>query len=265
MLSPISSASTLSARFQLNRNLSDLFETTKRLSTGKRINSGKDDPAGLISSEQLKAEIKALEAQTRSLRRADSNVRISEGHASQLSSLFGDLDALVIASANTAGMSDEEIAANQMQIDSTVESIRRFGGDAVNSLGGFNMPHGGNEAAASAINGAIATALSVQSGGANDLASGNFEAASTALRAAMTSVATVRGQLGSFQKNNIGPQVRSNQITIENLTASRSRIVDADFAVETSKLNRLTVLVAAGFKTLKIAQLQGNSILDLLA
>ena len=81
----------------------------------------------------------------------------------------------------------------------------------------------------------------------------------------MTSVATVRGQLGSFQKDIIGPQFRSNQITIENLTAGRSRIVDADFAVETSKLNRLTVLVAAGAKTLKIAQQQGNSILDLLA
>ena len=133
MLSPISSASTLSARFQLDRNQRNLFLTTQRLATGKKINSGRDDPAGLISSERLKAEIKALEMETRSLRRADTRVRITEGHASQVSSLFRDLDALVIASANTAGMSREEIAANQMQIDSTVESIRRFGGDAVNS------------------------------------------------------------------------------------------------------------------------------------
>ena len=127
------------------------------------------------------------------------------------------------------------------------------------------MSNGGNASAESALNGAIATAMSVQSGGTNDLASGNYEAASTALRGAMTSVATVRGNLGSYQKYNIGPQIRSNQIAVENLTDSRSRIVDADFAVETSKANRLTVLVTAGTKTLQIAQQQGRSILDLLA
>ena len=265
MISPISSSSTLSARFQLNRNQNSLFETIKRLATGKKINSGKDDPAGLISSEQLKAAIARLEVETRSLRRANSNVRISEGHGSQLSTLLGELDRLVIASANTAGMSDGEIAANQMQIDNTVESIRRFGGDAVNSLGGFNMPNGGNAAAASAINAAVGAALSLQSGGANDLASGNFEAASTAIKAAMTSVATVRGQLGSYQKYNIGPQIRSNQIAVENLTASRSIIVDADFALETSKLSKQKALIAAGIKTLQIAQQQGKSILDFFA
>lgn len=265
MLSPISSASTLSARFQLNRNFLKLFETTTRLSTGKKINAGRDDPAGMISSERLKAEIKKLEAESRSLRRAESNVRISEGHASQLSSLFSELDGLVIASANTAGMSDDEIAANQMQVDSIVDSIRRFGGDTIDSLENFNMPDGGNADAASAISEAMAAAASVQSGGENDLASGNFEAASTAMRGAMTGVATMRGELGGFQKYNINTQISSNQVTIENLIASRSRIVDADFAVETSNLIKQTVLIKAGTRTLQIAQHQGRSILDLFA
>ncbi|MCH7925340.1 MAG: flagellin, partial [Planctomycetes bacterium] len=65
MISPISNVRTLSALHQLNRNQNFLFETMKRLATGRRINSGKDDPAGLISSERLAAEIRALEAESR--------------------------------------------------------------------------------------------------------------------------------------------------------------------------------------------------------
>ena len=265
MISPISSSSTLSARFQLNQNQNALAQTLKRLATGRKINSGRDDPAGLISSEQLKAEIRALEAATKSLHRADSNVRIAEGNASQLSTLFQDLNSLVVAGANQGAMSDEEIAANQMQIDSTVESIQRFAGDAFASLSGFNIPDGGNAGVEALYNDALAAAASVRTGGANALSTGNFEAAQTAVQDAALAVATARGRLGAYQRNSIGPQIRSGQIAIENLTASRSRIVDADYAVETSKLAQQQVLVAAGMQTLKIIQQQAGSILDLLA
>ena len=161
MLSPLSTSGTLSNLFQLDHNQRSLLEVSKRLATGRKINSGKDDPAGLISSEQLAAEIKSLEAQTRSLQRVDSNAYIAEGHASELSSLYRDLNGLVVASANQAGMSDAEIAANQMQIDSTVASIRRFSGDATTALDGVNLPDGGNAEVETLYNNALATAASV--------------------------------------------------------------------------------------------------------
>lgn len=265
MISPISTSATLSARNHLNRNQQSLADVARRLATGRRINTGKDDPAGLIASERLAAGIKALEAETKALQRVDSNARIAEGHAAELSTLFSDLNVLVISSANQAGMSSAEIAANQMQIDSTVASIQRFAGNAVGALDGVSLPGDGNADVAALYNGAVAAAMSVQSGGANDLSSGNFEAASAAISQAATDIATARGHVGSYQKDVIGPQVRSNQVSIENLTASRSRIVDTDYALEMSNYIRDQVLVKAGIMVLKIAQQQAATVLDLLA
>ncbi len=265
MISPLSQSNTLAAGFALNRTQNSLQDIFKRLASGRKINAGKDDPAGLISSEQLSAELKVLEAETRSLQRANASANIAEGHASQLSSLYSDLNVLVVASANQAGMSDEEIAANQMQIDNTVASIERISGDAISSLDRINIPDGGNAKATTSYNTALAAAASVRSGGANDLASGNFEAAQTALKGAIIEVATARGRIGGFQKDVVGPQISSNQVTIENITEARSRIVDTDFAVEASKLARAKVLQAAGISVLKISQRQAASILDLLS
>ena len=265
MLSPLSTSGTLSILSQLDRNQRSLNESFKRLATGRRINSGKDDPAGLISSEQLAAEIRSLEAQTRSLRRVESNAYIAEGHASELSSLYRDLNGLVVASANQAGMSDAEIAATQMQIDSTVASIRRFTGDATTAMNGVNLPNGGNAEVQTLYNNALATAASVQSGGANDLSSGNFEAAQAALQQAGVDIATARGRVGAYQKNVIGPQIRSNQVAYENLSESRSRIADTDYALEMSNLGRAKVLTSAGMKLLKISQQQAKTVLSLLS
>ncbi len=265
MLSPLSSSSTLSAQMRLNRNQSSLMEISQRLATGRRINSGKDNPAGLISSEQLAAEIKSLEAESRAVQRTDANANIAEGHAAQLSSLFQDLNTLVVASANEAGLSDAEIAANQMQIDNTVASIRRFAGDATRSLEGIDIPNGGNAEVAASYEGALAAAASVRSGGANDLSSGNFEAAQTALQGAVEGMATARGRVGSYQGDVIQPQIRSNQIAIENLTESRSRIIDSDYAEEMSNFVRAKILTSAGVKLLKISQQQARSVLSLLS
>ncbi len=255
----------MGARFALARTQNSLQDIFKRLATGRKINSGKDDPAGLISSEQLSAELKMLEAETRGLQRANASANIAEGHASQLSSLYIDLNVLVVASANQAGMSNEEIAANQMQIDNIVGNIERISGDSITSLEKINIPNGGNAKATTSYSTALAAAVSVRSGGVNDLSSGNFEAAQTALRGAIIEVAAARGRIGGFQKDVVAPQIISNRIAIENLSESRSRIVDTDFAVETSKLARAKVLQAAGISVLKISQRQAASILDLLS
>ncbi len=265
MVTPIATTSVLMARHALSRNQAGLFRTTTRLATGRRINAGKDDPAGLISSERLAAELKALEAETRSLRRADAFANISEGHTSQLSTLMGELNGLLVASANQAGLSDAEIQANQMQIDNIVTNIERVRNDAVASLGGFNMPDSGSTEIENLISGAASAVSSLRSGGGNSLASGNFEAAQTAINSAISDVATARGRIGTYQKYTVEPSIRSNQIAFENLSESRSRIADTDFAVETSNLTRFTILSEMSVQVLKIAQQQGKSVLSLLS
>lgn len=265
MITPLHNSGVLSARFALQRSQGELDNVFKRLSTGKRINSGKDDPAGLIAAERLAMELKALEAESRALSRQDANANITDGHMSQLSSMMSELNGLVVASANTAGMSDAEIQANQMQIDSLASSIQRFTGDAVKSLDGVDLPDGGNAEVAALLNGASAAVASLVSGGSNSLASGNFEAAQAAIKGAISDMATARGTVGAYQKNTIGPRLNANQVAFENLAESKSRILDADFAVETSNLSRLKILTTSGMKVLKIAQQQSERVLGLLS
>lgn len=262
---PLSNPAALSARLALNRNQADLCTVLQRLATGNRINAGRDDPAGLIASERLAAEIRALEAEDRSLRRAEANARIADGYTSQVSSLMQDLNGLVVSSANTAGMSAAEIEANQLQIDGIVAGIRRFTSDAVSSLDGFNMPDGGNTEVASLLNRASAAAASVATGGANSLSGGDFEAAQQAISGAILDVATARGRIGAYQQCTVTPRLNANGITLENLTGARSRISDADFAIETSNLTRARVLTAANVAVLRIAQQLPHSVLSLLS
>lgn len=265
MLRRVSEASTLSVQFTLNRNLSTLFEVFKRLATGRRINSGGDDPAGLIASERLAAGLKAFEAESRALRRADSNACIAEGHAAQLSSLLGDLNGLAVASANQAGMTDEEIAANQMQIDNTVASMQRIYGDALGSLGEISLSSGANSDVGVLYGNAFSAAQSLTTGGANDLASGNFHTAQAALSRAIMDVAMARGWIGGYQKDVLGPQLRSNEIAFVNLSESRSRIADTDYAEEVSSLTRAQVLADTGVAMLKIVPRQPRAALGLLS
>ncbi len=265
MIASLPNSSVLLARFALDRSRNDLNATLQRLATGRKINSGRDDPAGLISSEHISAELRALEAETRALQRQDSNARIAEGHTSQLSTLLGELNGLVVASANTAGLSDAEVQANQTQIDSIISSIGRVSGDAASSLQGINVPDGGSAEIEGLISGVQTAVSSITSGGTNDLASGNLEAAQAAVKSAIADVATARGQIGSFQKYTVQTRLNSNMVAIENLSESRSRIADADYAVEMSNLTRSQILTTSGIKVLKIAQQQPRSVLALLS
>ncbi|MCH8805901.1 MAG: flagellin [Planctomycetes bacterium] len=97
-----------------------------RLSTGLRINSGKDDPAGLIASENLRAEKVALGAALTNISRADNVLAVAEGGLVEINNLLTELEDLVDRSANEAGISVKERSANQLQIDSILGSINRI-------------------------------------------------------------------------------------------------------------------------------------------
>ncbi len=114
------------ARRNLSENNKGLNTTLERLSTGLRINRGKDDPAGLIASENLRAEKSSLTAAIANAERADQFANIAEGGLSEISNLLTDLRGLVTASANTSGISAEEKSANQLQIDSILQTVDRL-------------------------------------------------------------------------------------------------------------------------------------------
>ncbi|MDR3110260.1 MAG: hypothetical protein LBU65_11335, partial [Planctomycetaceae bacterium] len=121
-----SNVSALGAQVQLQRNMSDLSEVLTRLSTGLRINSGKDDPAGLISSELLKSDITATNMAVKNTQRANNVIAIADSALGQVSSLLNDIRGLVNEAANTGAMSTEQIAANQLQVNASLDSIDRI-------------------------------------------------------------------------------------------------------------------------------------------
>ena len=110
----------------LNYQDTQLNQSLQRLGTGLRINTGKDDPAGLIASEALRAEKKAIGAATYNIARANNIVSSAEGGLDEISKLLLELEDLVDKSANEAGLSDSERQANQLQIDSVLDSINRI-------------------------------------------------------------------------------------------------------------------------------------------
>jgi len=103
-----------------------LNQSLQRLSTGLRINSGKDDPAGLIASETLRAEKNAVQAAQTNVARAVNVVAVAESGLSEITTLLTDLEDLVDRSSNETGISDDERVANQQEIDLILDSINRI-------------------------------------------------------------------------------------------------------------------------------------------
>jgi flagellin len=118
--------SSLLAQKSLGRSNVQLQESLTRLSTGLRINSGKDDPAGLIASENLRRDIASSNKAISNTERANQLIATADSALSQISSLLTDIRGLVVEAANTGVLSDEQIAANQLQVDSSLEAIDRI-------------------------------------------------------------------------------------------------------------------------------------------
>ncbi|CAG0995000.1 Flagellin FlaB1 [Phycisphaerales bacterium] len=116
---------SLIAQRVLGQNNNSLGVALERLSTGLKINRGKDDPAGLIASENLRSEQKALNQAIGNADRADQVANIAEGGLQEVSSMLTELQGLLTATASKAGLSLEEKNANQLQIDSILQTIDR--------------------------------------------------------------------------------------------------------------------------------------------
>jgi len=120
----------LVAQRTLRRTQRDLQISLERLSSGLRINRGADDPAGLINSESLRAEIAGTEKAISNSQRAINIIATTEAALDEVASLLVDIQGLIVEIANDAAMSDDEKRANQLQIDSAIESITRIANTA---------------------------------------------------------------------------------------------------------------------------------------
>lgn len=118
--------SSLIAQTRLSRSNNQLQEALTRLSTGLRINSGKDDPAGLIASESLRSDITSVNKAITNTERANQVISTADAALGQISNLLNDIRGLVVEASNSGVLSQEQIGANQLQVDSSLEAIDRI-------------------------------------------------------------------------------------------------------------------------------------------
>lgn len=117
--------SSLQALRNLINNQNDLNVRLERLSSGLRINRGADDPAGLIASESLRSEIRGLSTAVSNSERAINVISTADAALAEVSKMLLEIKGLIDTSANSGALSDDEVAANQLQVDSLLESINR--------------------------------------------------------------------------------------------------------------------------------------------
>ena len=150
---------SLVARNNLAQTNADLTTRLQRLSTGLRINRGADGPAALIVSERLRSEIRGTSQAIANSERASSVIATTEGYLNEVADLLNSVKALVIEAANTGGVSQEEIEANQLQVDSAIESITRISNTA--SFAGLQLLNGSLEYYVSGVANSAINDLSV--------------------------------------------------------------------------------------------------------
>ena len=280
MVTPRFNAATEQATNALYRAQALTFRASERLATGQRINRGADGPADLISVVNLDKQLAVLEAETRSLERADAVVSTADAALAEVSGLTAEAHALAIASANTGALSDAERAANQIELDSIAQSIDRvaqttsFNGRRLFS-GEVTARTGSTAADASLTIDRVTlsrlgdTTFADGDHGFSSLATGRALAvdgdrpgdAATVASNASEQVATLRGSLGAFQRNAIHSTLRSKQEQIVQTASARSLIGDTDFAKATAERNRgETLYRAAAFATLAGQTNQGRAL-----
>lgn len=129
------------AQSNLARNNIELETRLERLSTGLRINRGKDDPAGLIISERIGTDLNGIDQAIKNTERASSMIATTESALAEINNLLNSIKSLMVESANTGANSPEEREANQLAIDSAIQSITRISNTA--TFGGLKLLDGG--------------------------------------------------------------------------------------------------------------------------
>jgi len=150
---------SLQALNALNKNQAALSTSLQRLSTGLKINTGADDPAGLIASESLQSEIAGINQAIDNSTQAGNVLNTADGALNEVSSLLLQLQGLNNQAANGGALSPDELQANQLQVDSILNSINRISNTT--SFNGSQLLNGSLDYTNSGVNTADLTNVQV--------------------------------------------------------------------------------------------------------
>jgi len=260
---------SLNSQRNLNRSQDAMATALQRLSSGLRINSAKDDAAGLAIAERFTAQIRGLNQAARNAADGVSLAQTAEGAMGEIANNLQRMRELAVQAANATNSTSDRASLNAEFTTLAAEISRvgtatQFNGVAVlNTAATFKFQIGANAGDQIKTTGIqIATTL------AATLAKTikTVTAATASLASIDTAIDTVAGKRADFGtvQNRFESVIRSVQTTSENLQASRSRIQDADFAAETAELTRTQILQQAGTAMLAQANALPQNVLSLL-
>ena len=275
--------SSLNAQRNLSKTSQSLDTSYTRLASGLRINSAKDDAAGLQISNRLTSQINGLDQGNRNANDGISMAQTAEGAMDEITTMLQRMRTLAQQSANGSNSTDDrtalqsEVNALSSEID-RIASDTTFGGMKLldgSNTNGFNFQVGANanqtisftmSAAFNVAGMATAAGTTVFAAGAGGINISTASAAQSVLAAVDSMIKVVdskRADLGAVQ-NRLDSTIRNQSNISENVSAARSRIRDADFATETANMTKQNILQQAASSILAQANQRPQSALQLL-
>ena len=265
--------SSLNARRQLftsDGNLSTAFE---RLSSGFRINSAKDDAAGLQISDRMTSQIMGLDQAVRNANDGISLAQTAEGAMQEITNALQRIRVLAVQSQNGINSSSDRIAL-QKEVSALKTEMSRIA--ATSQFGGVNILDGSYSAVflvGANAGQSISVNISRSGGfGASGVFNGtnlsvataaNASAAMSLVDSAISTIDAKRADLGAIQ-NRFQSTIRNLSNISQNVSAARSRIRDTDFATETAELTRWQIIQQASTTVLSQANQRPQAALSLL-
>lgn len=265
---------SLNAQRNLSSSQASLQTSLQRLSSGMRVNSAKDDAAGLAIATRMDSQVRGMSVAIRNSNDAISYSQTAEGALGKVTDSLQRMRELAVQSANaTNGASDRanlDTEFKQLQEEVTrLTGQTKFNGN--NVLTGTSQTYqvGAGTTDTITVAGTDLTAVTSKTALAaaaatNDITTvAKSTATMTAIDDALAEVNTERASFGATQ-NRFESVVSNLQVSVENLSAAKSRIVDTDFAAETANLTRGQILQQAGTAMLAQANSLPNGVLSLL-
>ena len=271
---------SLNAQRNLSATQSALATSVQRLSTGLRVNSAKDDAAGLAIAERMNTQVRGMNVAVRNANDAISLAQTAEGALSKINDMGQRMRELAVQSANATNNEtdraslDAEFQALSAEIKRNLEGTSFNGTKLFAALATMTFQVGANNTATDQI-AVVTTNLTADTtmtgilgggGGATAADIKNVDKSREALDKLDKMLATVNSKRAEFgaTQNRFEAVIQTLQVSAENQTAARSRIMDADFASETAALTRSQVLQQAGTAMLSQANSLPNNVLSLL-
>ena len=265
---------SINAQRNLTGSQSAMQLAVQRLSSGLRVNSSKDDAAGLAIAERMQALVRGMNVAVRNANDAISLAQVADGALGQVSEITQRMRELAVQSANATNDTDDRGTLDTEFQQLSLELLRTIDGAKFNGkqiigvdAGTLNFQVGATTATSDKVQ--VATANLSSATELTAVASGSItsvvgaDSAMDAIDDLLDLVNEQRAIYGAIQ-NRFTSIISTLQVSVENQSAARSRIMDADFAAETAALTRAQVLQQAGQAMLAQANSSTSSILSLL-